>query len=980
MTKMRRFLYWAPVSLLLFTLAASFVHPHTAYAAATGEFQDASTIKVGDSIYFDSQLDTDFTYVLQGGGSSCARIHRDQGNTTSGTLYVPDPTNVGNCTSQPITFTNNGASQETFVWSGTTTIITSDGRRIYNQNSQNNSIYIETADQVTGGTGCQDSLQVTDPATSTSATLVMRTDHLSTSSSLGIDTSSYPSGVLKNAKPTAHTNGCYEFTTTVQIAPYQDPSTAGVLVHGAVTGGAGGSAGSSTPTCESSPGALNWLFCAIYKGIANGADWIFSHLVVPQLVTHPVCLDASGANCQGLPLDASGRPINVTYRVWSAFRVYGDIFLVIALLVVVFGESIGGGLIEAYTARKILPRLLAAAILINLSIYLVAGLVDLTNIVGGGIGQILTGPLSSNAVFKITPQGFGGTGVTGIIGATLLLKSASILALFSFEGGALILTGLVIPALLIVFAILATVAIRAAIIMVLIFVAPVAFALYCLPNTEKYFRKWWDVLAEMLIVYPIIVVLFAAGSILSVTIEAVNPNAGAVTSTVDAILSLVFLIAPLALIPFSFRIAGNTIGRLHDAFTAGRQKVSTMAQNRRERVKQDFGRKVITRRTGMYNRFGQTGLARGMSQAPGLGWALGRRMETLDQQSRINANDLLRDPRAQAIKDDNPALRAAVYGSYNDAVKGLQGEGFTKAESERAARAVQSSIGFGRSQAVAAHQMNINTGTGFSGHNIYKVGAGGNPIYETEADGSPAYEKEEDGVTNKRDEAGNLIRKRSVERWVSPLEEMLTSAARAAGGNASTQASLAGFSNFYTKQAGRPDMAPGFTDALNMMQRINRGGSNMPKPEEYTQAIRKGLMSMDPVSVLRGKKPGVESIANSLQQIFSQSLNTYQTADQTTAQGKALSDTALDDLKFSIAKIEQLDQNRSYASGESQNVVNKLKGQTQNSIDQVYAMLKAMPNGDKHMADIERLSAPQRISPDNPFATGGPTPPAAPEP
>src|SRR5208282_1078506 len=101
-----------------------------------------------------------------------------------------------------------------------------------------------------------------------------------------------------------------------------------------------------------------------------------------------ICLDASGATCEG-------GTNNIIFKAWSDFRVYGDVILIIALLVIVFSETIGGGLLDAYTVKKVLPRLLAAAILINLSIYIVALLVDITNVVGGSIGQVITAPLGN---------------------------------------------------------------------------------------------------------------------------------------------------------------------------------------------------------------------------------------------------------------------------------------------------------------------------------------------------------------------------------------------------------------------------------------------------------------------------------------------------------------------------------------------------------------------------------------------------------
>ena len=60
-----------------------------------------------------------------------------------------------------------------------------------------------------------------------------------------------------------------------------------------------------------------------------------------------------------------------------------------------------------------------------------------------------------------------------------------------------------LPALLIMLAVLFVVIIRQGIILVLLILSPVAFALYCL-LTLKIFQKWWEEMFKALLVFPII--------------------------------------------------------------------------------------------------------------------------------------------------------------------------------------------------------------------------------------------------------------------------------------------------------------------------------------------------------------------------------------------------------------------------------------------------------------------------------------------
>jgi hypothetical protein len=331
-------------------------------------------------------------------------------------------------------------------------------------------------------------------------------------------------------------------------------------------GGGGGGGGSTTPDCEADGDPTSWILCPIFNAVSSFSDWLFTEVVQPELETTPISTSTT----------------DPSYKIWSNFRVYGDIFLVIALLVVVFGQSIGGGLIDAYTAKKVLPRLLIAAILINLSIYIVAAMVDITNIIGGGVGQIMTGPLAGAGAFQFKINGLQGASILGFSGLGLITAALlGLLALLKAGAAAKILAYvglfLVMPVVFGLLAAFVTLVIRKAIILALILVSPVAFALYCLPNTEKYFKKWWDFLIQTLIVYPLVIVFFSVADILSVTVMDANHvkglNVGADSSSVLAAIVAFFLqFLPLLFIPYAFRLAGGAVGKVHEVLTTNHKK------------------------------------------------------------------------------------------------------------------------------------------------------------------------------------------------------------------------------------------------------------------------------------------------------------------------------------------------------------------------------------------------------------------------
>src|SRR5206468_11271700 len=90
----------------------------------------------------------------------------------------------------------------------------------------------------------------------------------------------------------------------------------------------------------------------------------------------------------------------------------------------------------------------------------------------------------------------GGTALSGAIGALIFGGAAA---------ASTMLTAAFFVALPVVFAILGvflTLVFRKGLILFLVLSSPVACALYVLPNTSRFFKRWWDLLLEALMVYP----------------------------------------------------------------------------------------------------------------------------------------------------------------------------------------------------------------------------------------------------------------------------------------------------------------------------------------------------------------------------------------------------------------------------------------------------------------------------------------------
>jgi hypothetical protein len=418
----------------------------------------------------------------------------------------------------------------------------------------------------------------------------------------------------------------------------------------------------TAPECEASGFSLSWILCPIFNMFSDTAHWIFQSIVQPFLITTPISTD----------------PNDPSYQIWSNFRIYGDIFLVIALLVIVFGQAIGGGLVDAYTAKKVLPRLLAAVILINLSLYIVAFMVDITNVLGAGISNIMTAPLThcsstqisngncwdfrlSNtdiaSVFGVGLIGFiiGSTAIVGFLGALFFGGGAAI--------GTAVLTALLVslPMIIAAIGVFITLIFRKGLILFLVLVSPVAFALYCLPNTERYFKRWWELLVEALLVYPIVIIIFGVADILTITILSANnisPSSFTSHLTLDASRTLALIVAfflqflPLLAIPFAFRFASGALRRIYDAATTAGAKANQLANNRREQAKMDWKSNTLAARARSY----QGMQALGGKDTSKLG--IGRRLANMGARRAggYNIEALMSAARAEKAKQVNDQI------------------------------------------------------------------------------------------------------------------------------------------------------------------------------------------------------------------------------------------------------------------------------------------------------------------------------------
>lgn len=251
----------------------------------------------------------------------------------------------------------------------------------------------------------------------------------------------------------------------------------------------------SGDSCQDSLGAIGWLVCPTTGKIAEAVDWLYEK-IEDILVINPVSSE-------------DGSPI---YEVWKYCRGVTNIVFIIFLLIVIYSQITGVG-ISNYGVKKALPKLIIAAVLVNLSFLICSLAVDASNIIGSSLRGVFTSVEESVLATSEMPDiGMPYTSIyTSLAGGTALAVGAGFIA---FETGAIwLLIPVVLGAIVAVASGLITIALRQAVVALLIMIAPLAIVAYILPNTEDLFKKWRKLLTKMLVFYPMFSLLFGASSL-----------------------------------------------------------------------------------------------------------------------------------------------------------------------------------------------------------------------------------------------------------------------------------------------------------------------------------------------------------------------------------------------------------------------------------------------------------------------------------
>ena len=325
-----------------------------------------------------------------------------------------------------------------------------------------------------------------------------------------------------------------------------------------------------------------------------GLGW----LICPSMSLAGLMADA-GYNSVSMFLDISpdifkdNPELGGAKQAWNFFRDIANVVFVLLFLWVIFSQISNVG-VSNYGIKKILPKLILGAILINLSFYICQLAVDLSNILGYALKGVLEG-----ASLRAEPSEIGIIdGFVTVIEKAIVLAGTALFAFLTVSIPMLIWTLVSIGVALLILVL------RQAAVILLIAISPIAFAAWLLPNTESLFKKWVSAFKGLLVVFPVVSLMYGSGKLAGAVLS--HSSSGIIMQFV----ALCAPIVPLIATPFVIKSSLNSLGSIGAKisnnglmnFPSNKLKDNVMNKSRFTDAKKSFGRysakKLAERRSG----------------------------------------------------------------------------------------------------------------------------------------------------------------------------------------------------------------------------------------------------------------------------------------------------------------------------------------------------------------------------------------------
>lgn len=275
---------------------------------------------------------------------------------------------------------------------------------------------------------------------------------------------------------------------------------------------------------------------------------------------------------------------NILPQIVSSIVSIANLFYVVIFLILIFSSTLPFGL-DNYTIKKTFPKFIAAVIMTQFS-YLICGvIIDFFNLLGN---------IVPNLIFAL-PLGldFEAQGISGLsVGLQTVFASGPLAVSLVF--GFFLLLILMFVALIAIIVAFVYMVLRYLILFILVLLAPLAFASWVLPGTDRFFKAWWKNFIRLNAMFPMITGLIAVSIMLSQVLLA--------TDETNAALKLVALFIPIVAlfaIPKTLKwtsdgmnaLAGKMLGGTASKMPGGGNALGGKAAKQAANKAYDYGKK-----------------------------------------------------------------------------------------------------------------------------------------------------------------------------------------------------------------------------------------------------------------------------------------------------------------------------------------------------------------------------------------------------
>lgn len=332
---------------------------------------------------------------------------------------------------------------------------------------------------------------------------------------------------------------------------------------------------SEKPTCFTAAGrSLGWLLCPGLDFVGNTTSKLYDSITEHFLNLKPAMFER---------ISDIGS--------WQIFQNFANIGFIIIFLFVILSQVTGYG-IDNYGIKRLLPRLIVGAILINLSFVICQLATDVSNIIGFSVNRTFTNlaqevpvpetkDITSTEVNQQYTKEYkdliNGMKTAGGTVATISGFLVAGIAFVAAEGaaGAIVaaLVGL-ITVLAAVFMVFIVLGMRQAMVAILTVVSPVIFVLYLFPGTQKIFSRLSKLFFALLMVFPICGLMIGGGTFASKLLLSINTDGGFLSTIIAMLVGVV----PFFLIPSTLRSSMAAAGNIGSRVTNVGQGLGRAAQ------------------------------------------------------------------------------------------------------------------------------------------------------------------------------------------------------------------------------------------------------------------------------------------------------------------------------------------------------------------------------------------------------------------